>query len=68
MLGVAELAVGCGVFVKNQLSRWVGIIVLALSAIAELLMISSYPFWSLAIFAVCILALYGLIAHGNKMS
>jgi hypothetical protein len=27
----------------------------------------AYPFWSLAIFAVDILALYGLIAYGDRL-
>ena len=55
-------------FAKNQLSRWAGVIVLALSAIGELLMMPSYPLWSLSIFILCILAIYGLIAHGEKIA
>ena len=51
-----------------QLSRWVGVIVLGIGAIVELLMIQTYPFWSLSLFALCILGMYGLIAHGNKIS
>jgi hypothetical protein len=35
-IGVLELAVGVGVFVKNQFSRWAGVVVLAASAIAQL--------------------------------
>ena len=68
IIGVIALVVGFGVFAKNQLSRWVGVIVLALSALAQLLMMPSYPFWSLSIFTLCILAMYGLIAHGEKIS
>ena len=68
ILGVVEILVGIGVFVRNQLSRWVGVIVLALNAIAQLLMMPAYPFWSLCIFALDILAIYGLIAHGDKIS
>ena len=68
IIGVIALVVGFGVFAKNQLSRWVGVIVLALSALAQLLMMPSYPFWSLSIFTLCILAIYGLIAHGEKIS
>jgi len=67
-IGVIEWAVGVGVFVKNQLSRWVGVVVLAGNAIAQLLMIPAYPFWSLSIFALDILAIYGLIAYGNRIS
>jgi hypothetical protein len=49
-IGVLEWLVGVGVFVKNQFSRWVGVIALGLNAIAQLLMIQAYPWWSLSIF------------------
>jgi hypothetical protein len=67
-VGVLEWIVGCGVFVKNQFSRWAGVVVLGLNAIAQLLMMPAYPFWSLSIFALDILAIYGLIAYGKKIS
>ncbi len=33
-------------------SRWVGVLVLGVNAIAQLLMIPAYPFWSPAIFTL----------------
>jgi hypothetical protein len=66
-IGVLEWCVGLGVFVKNQFSRWTGVIVLAANAIAQLLMMPAYPFWSLSIFALDILAIYGLIAYGKRI-
>ena len=67
-LGAAQLLVGLGVFVKNQFARWIGVVVLSLNALAQLLMIPAYPFWSLAILAIDVLALYGLIAYGKRIS
>lgn len=67
-IGVVQWAVGIGVFVKNQFSRWVGVLILAANAIAQLLMIPAYPFWSLCIFTLDILAIYGLIAYGKRIS
>jgi hypothetical protein len=67
-IGVLEWAVGCGVFVKNQFSRWAGVVVLAGNAIVQLMMIPAYPFWSLSIFTLDILAIYGLIAYGKRIS
>jgi hypothetical protein len=67
-IGVLELAVGCGVFAKNQFARWTGVVVLAANCIAQLLMIPAYPFWSLSIFTLDILAIYGLIAYGHRIS
>ena len=67
-IGVVEWGVGVGVFVKNQFSRWVGVFILGLNAIVQLMMIPAYPFWSLSIFTLDILALYGLIAYGQRIS
>jgi hypothetical protein len=40
--------------------------VAGLSAIAALMSLPAYPFWSLAIFAVDILVIYGLAAYGGQ--
>ncbi len=66
-IGVLQLAVGLGVFVKNQFARWAGVIVLAANAIAQMMMIPAYPFWSLALFTLDILAIYGLVAYGRRL-
>ena len=67
-IGVIQWAVGVGVFVKNQFSRWVGVAALAANSIAQLLMMPAYPFWSLSIFTLDILAIYGLIAYGERIT
>jgi hypothetical protein len=67
-IGVVQWLVGVGIFVKNQLARWVGVVILSANAIAQLLMMPAYPFWSLCILALDILALYGLIAYGKEIS
>jgi hypothetical protein len=67
-IGAAQLAVGFGIFVKNQFARWTGVVVLGINAIIQLLMMPSYPFWALCIFAVDIVAIYGLVAHGKRIA
>jgi hypothetical protein len=67
-IGVAEWCVGVGIFAKNQFSRWVGVFVLGLNAIVQLMMIPAYPFWSLSIFTLDILAIFGLVAYGARIS
>ena len=66
IIGAIQLLTGFGVLMKNQLARWAGVTFAALNAIAQLLMIPSYPFWSLTLFAVDILIMYGLIAYGGR--
>ena len=68
ILGVCQFLVGCGVFFKNQFSRWAGVVVLAANTIAQLLMMPAYPFWSLTLITMDILAIYGLIAYGKRIS
>jgi hypothetical protein len=46
--------------------RWFGVAVAMCNAIAQLLFIPAYPFWSLTLFTVDILVIYGLIAHGKR--
>jgi hypothetical protein len=65
---VVEWRIGLGVFVKNQLSRSAGVIVLDHNGIAQLLMMPAYLFWSLSIFTLAVLCIYGLIAYGDRIS
>jgi hypothetical protein len=67
-LGVAQVLVGLGVFAKNQFARWTGVFVLSLSAMAQMLSISAFPFLSLAILAMTLMAIYGLAAYGGRIS
>jgi hypothetical protein len=40
--------------------------VAGLSSIGALMSLPAYPFWSLAIFAVDVLVIYGLAAYGGQ--
>lgn len=66
-IGAVQLVVGLGVFAKNQFARWAGVVILGLNAIAQLMIMPAYPFWSLSLFAIDILALYGLVAYGRRV-
>jgi uncharacterized membrane protein len=67
-LGVIQVLVGLGIFARNQLARWTGVAVLALNALAQLFMMPSYPFWALSVFAIDIVAIYGLAAYGQRIA
>ena len=68
IVGILQILIGLGVMAKNQFSRWAGVAILGLNAIAQLLFIPAYPFWSLAIFSIDILAIYGLVAYGSRLT
>ena len=65
-LGVIQVAVGFSIWAGNQLARWIGVVIVALNAIAQLLFMPAYPFWALSIFTIDILVLYGLLAYGGR--
>ncbi len=67
-IGVAQVLIGLGVFVKNQFARWAGVFVLGVNSIVQLMMMPADPFWSLCIFALDVLAIYGLIAYGRRIA
>ena len=66
IIGVLQLAAAAGVLAGNQLARWYGVAVLALSAIDQMFFVPAYPFWSLTIIAMDVVALYGLCAYGSR--
>jgi hypothetical protein len=67
-IGVLQLFIGFGVWAGNQFARWAGVVIVSLDMIAQLLFIPAYPFWSLAIFTVDVLVIYGLVAYGGRPS
>ena len=66
VLSILMLLAGIGVLIGNQLARWFGVAVLGLDAIAQMFFIPAYPFWSLTIIALDVVALYGLCAYGSR--
>jgi hypothetical protein len=67
IVGVGQGLVGLGVWARVGGVRWVGVGIASLNAIMQLLFIPAYPFWSLCLFTLDILVIYGLIAHGKRV-
>src|SRR3954452_5360637 len=68
LIGVAQLLVAWGIVARNQFARWTGVVVLSLNLIAQLLMIPAYTFLSLSLFTLALIALYGLVAYGQRLA
>ena len=66
ILGALQLLAAAGVLAGNQLARWFAVAVVGLNAIAQMFFIPAYPFWSLTIIAVDVVALWGLCAYGSR--
>jgi len=66
VLGIIQLAGGFSLMTGNTYGRVIGIIGGSLGAIAALLSIGgSYPWWSLAIFALCVYVVHGIAVYGD---
>ena len=66
ILGAVQILAAYSIWNGNQFGRWFGMAVAGLSSIGALMSIPAYPFWSLAVFAVDILVIYGLAAYGGQ--
>ena len=68
ILGVCMLLAAFGLFSGSELARWFGVFIASINAIGQLYYVPAYPFWSLTMFTVDILIIYGLVAYaGHKL-
>ena len=66
IFGALQLLAAVGVLAGSQLARWVAVAVVGLNAIGQMFFIPAYPFWSLTIIAVDVVALWGLCVYGSR--
>jgi len=66
ILGVLQIIAAVGVLVGNQLARWFAVAVIGLNLINQMFFVPAYPFWSLMIIALDVVALWGLCAYGSR--
>jgi hypothetical protein len=66
ILGVIQLAGGFSLMVGNTFGRVIGIVGGSLGAIGALLSIGgAYPWWSLAVFALCVYIVHGIFIYSD---
>lgn len=65
IVGGLTLLAGLAVSGGSELARWFGIGVAGLQALAQIMMIQAYPFWSLCVFAIDLVVIYALAVYGG---
>ena len=66
ILGVIQLTAGFSLFSGGTYGRVIGIAAATLGAIDALMSVGgAYPFWSLGLFAICVIVLHGLVVLGE---
>lgn len=67
-VGIVGALAGFSVLTGKNWARIVGILVAALSAVANFAFIPYYPVWSLLIIGIDVVVIWALAAHGRQMS
>ncbi|HEY2902294.1 MAG TPA: hypothetical protein VGL59_17060 [Polyangia bacterium] len=66
IFGALQIIAAIAILAGSQAARWFAVVVIGLNAIGQMFFIPAYPFWSLLIIAVDIVALWGLCAYGSR--
>jgi hypothetical protein len=67
VLGLIQLTGGFSLIAGHTYGRVIGIIAGSLGAIGALLSIGgAYPWWSLAVFALCVYVVHGIMVYGEE--
>ena len=67
IVGIIEILASLSLFGGGGFGRWFGIFAGALAAIAALLAIPSYPLLAIAIFALSLWIIHGLVVYGEDL-
>jgi hypothetical protein len=66
VVGVLQFLAALSLWQGGLYGRIIGIFAAGVGAIAALLSIPAYPFWSLAVFALCVVIIHQIAAHGTE--
>lgn len=67
IIGVVIIAAGGGLLLGKMWARVLGVIFAGLSAVANLIFIAAYPFWSLTVIFLDIVVIYAISVHGREL-
>ncbi len=69
IVGIIQLTASASLFGGGGYGRFIGIFAASIGALESLLSIGgTHPWWSLAIFALCVYVLHGLIVFGEDLA
>lgn len=68
VVGIVQAVAAFSIWAGGEFGRWIGIFGATLGAIGALLSIPGYPLWSVCVFAIQFLVLYGLFVYGGHKS
>lgn len=66
VIGVGQGLSGLAVTRRSEIGMWAGVGFALANALAQLMVMQAYPFWSLAMFTLDLLVVYGLVVYGGR--
>jgi hypothetical protein len=67
ILGVLQFTGGISLLGGGGYGRFIGIVAATIGAIGALLSVGgAFPFWSLGVFAICLIVIHGLVVYGEE--
>ncbi|MBI5103455.1 MAG: hypothetical protein HZB46_00415 [Solirubrobacterales bacterium] len=66
IVGAVQFLAAFGIWNRAPWARWIGVLSASGNAILQLLFLPAFPFLSLALLAIDVLVIYGLVAYGGR--
>ena len=68
VVGIVQIGVGGLILARHPSGLLLGVVWAAISATLTVIVIFTYPFWALAVLAVEILIIWGLLDHADEFT
>ena len=66
ILGALTIVAALAVFAGSELARWYGMAIAGINAWGQLMFLHAQPWWSVCMFAIDVLVIYGLAVYGGR--
>jgi hypothetical protein len=68
IIGAIQVLAAFSIWAGGQFGRWIGILGASFGAVGALLSIPGFPLWSVCVFGLNVLIIYGLMLYGGQRS
>ena len=68
LIGIIQIIAAFSIWAGGEFGRWIGVLAASLSAIGALLSMPGFPLWSVCVFFIDVLIIYGLVAYGGHQA
>jgi hypothetical protein len=66
IVGLMQIAAAFGIFAGKGMAQVIAILLAMVNATVQLLSVGAYPIWSITVFALDCLVIYGLTVYGER--